>query len=154
MSLRALLSKFSFRKYKATVCGHKTKLIEKVNIYGEEMKLLVPKNHEYCQQCLAGMSIKCAWCGQSIRVGDPITLYTPSESFKVPDYAVVYKTNPLQLVGCLRFDCACGVDRAGFWYPPGKVERVLSPLEMVLATDDVVICNDLTNPSEAIHIQE
>jgi len=158
MNLSVLLSRLFFRRHRATVCGHRTRLIEKVNIYGEEMKLLVSKNHEYCQQCLADMSIKCAWCGQYIRVGDPITLYSPSKDFKVPEHAVVYKKDPLQLVGCLRFNCAIsGVDRCGFWQPPGVVDRVLSPLEMVLGqfpSEDVVFCNDLADPLLAIHIKE
>ena len=123
----------------------------KVNILGVEYILMVYR-FEYCSDCLVKMSIRCAWCGKSILVGSPITLNTPiRKNFKVPDYAVVYKENPLQLVGCLRWECAdTGLDRAGFWVVPGKVHRVVSPLEMLMATEDVVIVNDLADPDQAI----
>lgn len=87
-------------------------------------------------------------------IGDPVTLYTPmKKDFEIPKHAVVYNKDPLQLVGCLRWDCAeCGGDRSGFWNYPGKVERVLSPIEIALATGKTVIVNNLTNRDEVISI--
>jgi len=146
-----LFYKFFGKYYIATKCGHKTKKVEKVDVFGEIFFLLVYKTY-YCADCLAKMSIRCAWCGQSIKVGDAITLNTPiHKSFKIHDYAVKYSEDPLLLVGCLRWECADGgLDRAGFWEIPGKVARVLSPLEMMMATDDCVIVNNLTDPNRAI----
>jgi hypothetical protein len=49
------------------------------------------------------MTITCPWCGKPILIGDYVTLYTPSDpNFKIPEGAVVYSENPLQLVGCQR----------------------------------------------------
>ncbi|MDO8486468.1 MAG: hypothetical protein Q7S77_02120 [Candidatus Staskawiczbacteria bacterium] len=126
----------------------------KVDIDGEEFYLILHKTeYEYCADCLVKMSIRCAWCGKSIKIGDPVTLNTPTKkSFQIPSYAVRYgETYPIRLIGCLRWDCAdSGADRAGFWVTPGKVYRVLSPMEMVMATGGCVIINDLTNPNQAI----
>lgn len=96
-------------------------------------------------------SIKCAWCGKIILCGDPITLYTPCQKdFKIPKHAVVYKKSPLQLVGCLRWNCAeSGVDRAGFWLFPGKVQRALSPIEECFASGKVVAVNNVSDIEEA-----
>lgn len=98
------------------------------------------------------MTIPCAWCGKPIVVGSPITLCSPIK----PDYTppvegfVTYSEDPLRLVGCLRWDCAdSGIYRAGFWVPPGKVDRVLSPLEIAMMVDGVVIVSDITDPAEA-----
>lgn len=149
---RFLFCKLFGRYYVATKCGHKTKLIAEVDIFGK--KLIITLNNkeiEYCADCLAKMSIRCAWCGRLIKVGDPVTLNTPRESFQIPDYSVVYNKNPLQLVGCLRWHCTdTGMDRAGFWIIPGKVYRVLSPIEMAIATGACVVVNDITDPNQTI----
>ncbi len=149
-----LFCRFLGRKYQAK-CGHKTKLIAEVKIFGEKTIFwLNKKNIKYCQQCLVDMSIKCSWCGKSITVRDPVTLCTPmKKDFQMPEWAVIYKKVPLQLVGCLRWECAeSGVDRAGFWIAPGKVHRVLSPLEMLIAysSENPIICNNLENIKNAI----
>src|SRR3989344_1863353 len=146
---RLLFYKLFGRKYQAN-CGHKCKLMAKVKVFEEEIIFrLDKKDLDYCQQCLSDMSIRCAWCGGSITVGDAITLYTPTKKdFQIPDYAVFYKRVPFQLVGCLRWGCAdSGIDRAGFWVPPGKVYRILSPMEMLIASgsEKPIICNNLGN---------
>jgi len=133
-------------------CGHKTKMVDVIEIDGEKITFSLKKGvrPEYCINCLKEMSIKCAWCGKSILPGDPITLYSPRDESKVPEHAVIYKKDPLQLVGCLRWGCAdTGADRAGFWVPPGEVQRVMSPLERAMATNNVVIVNDVTDINEA-----
>ncbi len=115
------------------------------------------RKKNYCAQCFTNAVIKCAWCERPIAPGRPITLYTPTEAnFQIPEGAIIYSEIPvLQLVGCLRTDCAeSGLDRSGFWEMPGKVRRVASPLEMCVASNDVVIVNDLADPAEAINIEE
>lgn len=89
---------------------------------------------EYCLACVGQMAIKCAWCGKTIRVGYPVTLYMPGPSSVVPNHAVPYDADPRRYVGCLHAGCAeSGADRSGFWMPPGKVERVPTPYEMLMA---------------------
>jgi len=156
----------------ATQCGHETKLVGQVSAFNRKTTLTIhpPKGEKpgYCHSCLGLMSIRCAWCGEPIFIGDPITLYTPTESnFKIPDHAVVHKQDPLQLVGCLGWDCALsGIDRAGFWVPrddgKGCVRQVPSPLEIILnakTTQNVVIIDDLTSMGKAgkprlVHLRE
>lgn len=101
-------------------------------------------------------AIPCAWCGKSIWPGDPVTLYTPlNKNYQPASGVVTYRQEPRLFVGCLRRNCAnSGMDRSGFWVPPGQVLRVMSPFEMVIATDEVVIIGDLTDPSLAIPLPE
>lgn len=137
------------------------------------------KTPEYCPECYAKAVIKCAWCGETILPGDPITLYSPGpptelfistkepgeaqqqrqkKDFVVPEHAVIYQREPrLVLVGCLGWDCAdTGGDRAGFWVMPGKVQRVATAMEMLLADGgkDIIIVGDLTDPRQAIPIHD
>ena len=120
-----------FRKNYSANCGHKTKLHDKVFAFGESTSTQLPiKDGEidYCHRCIEKMAIRCAWCGHTIFIGDPVTLYSPrDENFDVPEHAMVYCKDPLQLVGCLRWNCAdSSADRMGFWLPPGVVHRVQS----------------------------
>lgn len=144
-----------FRKtYAANVCGHRTKKTGKVTSRGESYAISMPlsKNGspDYCLDCIAKMSIGCAWCERSIHIGDPVTLYMPRETFKVPEHAVRYDEDDRFLVGCLGWECAeTGADHQGFWMPPGKVARVPSPIEtLMLGGDDskAVIVGDLSDP--------
>lgn len=120
-------------------CGHKTEVKGYLQAFGEkqEIKLIRDKKRtfEYCIDCLGKMTICCAWCGRPIFIGSLITLYTPIDNnFKISEYAVIYKENPLQLVGCPRSDCAeTGADYCGYWVPPGKVERFKSMFEESIA---------------------
>lgn len=149
----------SEKLYAATECGHQTLLKGTMTAYnGETIERTLILNDQgtvrYCLACHEKMIIPCAWCGLPILTGDPITLYTPRDPvYKPPDGARVYKDDPFQLVGCLRWDCAqTGADRAGFWMPPGEVERVLSPLEQIMLdpTHQVVIVGDLGDRNEAV----
>lgn len=137
------------------MCGHEIKMSGTVIVFGKETSFVLNNpNSTYCMECYAKMAIRCAWCGGTIMVGDPITLYTPiKQDFQIPDYAIVYEKDPLQLVGCLGWECAdSGMDRSGFWIEPGEVQRVASPMEMLLATDDVIICSDLSDISKAVRM--
>jgi hypothetical protein len=101
------------------------------------------KKIPYCLDCVEKMTIICPWCRRPIFIGDYITLYKPLDpNFKIPEGAVVYSTNPLQLVGCQRSDCAeTGADYCGIWEVPGKVKRIPSAIERVLITKRPVIIN-------------
>ncbi len=138
--------KFFKRKDVVADCGHKTKIKDKVEAFGEHVIIELPlegKKTAYCHSCLAEMTIKCAWCGKPIFIGDRVTLYTPCNG-KVPDHATVFSKDPLRLVGCSRWDCAeTGGDISGSWQPPGKVARRPSLTELVLSTGKMVICNNL-----------
>ena len=115
------------------------------------------KGDDYCSECFKEAMIVCAWGEKLIAPGDPVTLYTPRDpDFRLPEGAAIYKEKPRpQMVGCLRWDCAdTGADRTGFWVMPGKVERVVSPMEMAMASNDVVIVSDLSNINEAIPIHD
>lgn len=147
---------YSSRKtYTANDCGHCTKKTGKVTSHGESHVVSMPLsengNPDYCLDCIAKMSIQCAWCENSIHIGDPVTLYIPNESFKIPKHAVRYDEDPECLVGCLGWNCASsGADRQGFWMPPGRVARVLSPIEMLMSSKnggEVIIVTDLSDPN-------
>ncbi len=148
---------YPFRKtYTASVCGHRTKKVGKITSRGESRTMSMPlsenKKPEYCLACIAKMSIRCAWCENSIHIGHPVTLYIPDESYQVPEGAVRYDEDEQCLVGCLGWNCAVsGADRQGFWMPPGKVLRVPSPIEMLMANGmkgKGVIVGNLSDPND------
>jgi len=114
-----------------------------------KMPLTENGNPDYCLKCIGEMSIKCAWCGNPITIGSPITLHTPQKDYEVPEYAVRYTEGGSNaLVGCLGWNCAyTGADMCGRWMPPGKVERMPSPLELCMASGGVVIVGDTHDPS-------
>lgn len=150
---QAMFYRYCGRTYECD-CGHTTKWKTLMIINGHQGVYRVPsKKPDYCPQCWAKAGIRCAWCGDIILPGDAVTLYTPKEGFEIPKYAVVYQHEPyLQLVGCLDWNCAAAFDRAGFWVMPGKVQRVMSPLEILAAYPDAdaIIINDLTDPQQSI----
>ena len=142
------------KRYTATKCGHRTTNSGDVTAFEQTIQVKMPvvdKDVEYCLECISGMTIQCAWCKLPIFIADPVTLYTPSKAtFKKPDHAVVYRKHPLQLVGCLRWDCAqTGGDRSGFWLPGedghGAVTKVMSPIEQVMATGKSVFVSDIAD---------
>lgn len=153
------LKSLSPKRYVATKCGHQTKRTGKCTSFGVSYTMQMPQNDDgsvdYCLDCIGNMAIRCAWCGDSIHIGEPITLYTPAkEDFKIPEYAGVYSLKPLRLIGCLGWDCASsGADRSGFWYPGdngrGGVRRVASPIEIAFGTGVVGITQDLGSMKEA-----
>jgi hypothetical protein len=119
-------------------CGHKCKEIDYVSAYGgtTQTKISIVKGKtEYCHKCLEKMTIRCAWCGRPIFIGDQITLYsTNSNDFKAHEDSVIYDKKNLSYVGCPRRDCAeTGADYCGIWIPPGKVYRQTSVIELALA---------------------
>lgn len=139
-------------------CGHKAKRKTKLTFNGHSGIFTLPQKREYCPLCFTNAVISCAWCGKYIHPGDPITLNTPQNpDFTTPDHAVVHQREPrLRLVGCLRRGCSAqGMDRAGFWVMPGKVQRVQSIMEMALhSPQGAILINDLSDISEAIPIKD
>lgn len=144
----------------ANICGHKTH--KKGPMYDGkatsvmEMPLAKNGHPDWCLECIGRMSIRCAWCGEPIVIGDPITLGIPIDEFKVPDYAVKYREGEEQaLVGCLRWDCAdtCA-ELAGYWWPPGAVRRVTSPLEACLGTGKMVMVGDTRNYPASVSLHD
>jgi hypothetical protein len=138
-------------------CGHKTRQKDILTAFGKTILMKIPLDKDgstsHCHQCLEKMTIQCAWFGLPIFIGDPVTLYSLADKdMEMPNYAVPYKNNAF--VGCLRWECAeSGADRMGFWYPPGQVHRVLSPLEQCLQSGEMVIVGDLGDIQQAISIQ-
>ncbi len=135
MNLRDLLinlGRLSLRRYTATKCGHRTKRTGIVSAFGRTITTKMPINKngsvDYCLDCIGKMAIKCAWCGNPIFIGTAVTIGLPVNDFKVPKYAVAYKKNPPQFVGCFSWNCAdVGAGQAGFWMlgknGKGYVER-------------------------------
>jgi hypothetical protein len=149
-------------RYKAVKCGHRTKRSGSVLAFGRTITTKMPKNDngsvDYCLDCIGKMAIRCAWCGDPIFIGDPITLYTPRGDFQVPEHAVVHNKEPLQLVGCLGWNCAdTGADRADFWLPgengKGRVQRVPTAYEAILGAKEpsMLIVGDLGDMKEAVN---
>jgi hypothetical protein len=136
-----------FRKtHTANICGHKTKRMGFVKGHERDSILTMPLAEngrpDYCLDCIGKMAIKCAWCSCPISIGEPVTLYTPRDTFEVPDHAVPYTEGGSNaLVGCLRWGCAMGgADRAGFWLPgedgKGRVRRVPTAIEILMGNPD------------------
>lgn len=146
-------------------CGHLTKKVGDIVAFGETIttELAVNKDGriELCHNCIAKMAIRCAWCAKSIFIGEPITLLSPMhpELFELPLGGVVYSDNPLlQVVGCLRWECAVsGADRAGFWLPDtngkGHVVRVPTAYEMIMNAKEpsMVVISNTGDMNEAMN---
>lgn len=150
-----------FRKiHIANICGHKTRkegfMYDGKSVNIMKMPLALNDQPDYCLKCIGKMSIRCAWCGESIVIGEPITLDFPHKEFKVPDYAVKYGEGEEQaLVGCLRWDCAETLAvTCGHWMPPGVVMRVSSPLEVALRTGKAVTVDDVRNYPASISLHD
>ena len=140
--------------HRATKCHHLTKRTGMITAFGETIESKKEGEIEYCWDCLSKMSIQCAWCGKPIHIGNPITLYSPKDSFVVPAYSVVYSKEPLQLVGCLRWKCArTGADLAGYWVPGenGKgmvyIQPILDQVPFLARSTDTAVSTD---PSKTV----
>lgn len=143
-------------------CGHTAKRKTVITVHDVQHVYILNKKREYCPQCWKKAVIKCAWCGKTIFPGDPITLCAPTdEDCEFYPHAVIYKTTPcLQVVGCLSSHC-CNVfaDRSGFWIMPGKVQRIISPIEMALGLlNDYeyrsIFIGDLADPKNIMPVAE
>jgi hypothetical protein len=152
---------FSFKTHTATICGHKTKRSGEITAFKDSAFMEMPLNEcssvDYCLDCIAKMTICCAWCKQPIFIGSPITLYSLTDDrFEIPEHAVIYGNDPFCVVGCLGWNCAdSGADRAGFWVPGenghGSVKRVPTSFEIMLESEgkSMLIVQNLGNINEA-----
>lgn len=155
------VSTYLYLRNRETVaeCGHKTKKKDKITVWvkGEEKRISVTlkkqKNNKYkfCHKCFEKMSIRCAWCGDTILIDEPITLYSPcNKDYKFPEYTIYYNKEENQVVGCLSWDCAdSGIDRAGFWMYPGEVKRIQSGIEIMMNNPGkVMVIGDVNDPND------
>lgn len=72
---------------------------------------------EYCSRCLEKMSIRCAFCGEPIFVGDAVGLYAPSGASNLPEFGEPYSLAPLEFIVCQRAGCAEKAKPVGIWVP-------------------------------------
>lgn len=146
------------RTYTANTCGHRTKRAGEITSLGERVLMEMPLeengNPAHCLDCIASMSIRCACCGGSIHIGEPLKLlHIPPTSGDVSEYAVRYHEGDNQFViGCLRWECAdTGGDRQGFWEMPGRVCRIPSVFERMIASDGkcgIIVIKDLSDRND------
>jgi len=133
-------------------CGHFTKRKDKIFAFDEEceIEILGKDQPEFCHRCLEKMTIRCAWCGKPIFIGDIITLYSPSKKNKqMPEYALVHDVKTNSFVGCGRTSCAdSGCDYCGYWGTKGVI-RFPSIAERVMSSGQVLVGNP-TDPA-SIH---
>ena len=151
---RVIFSSIFRPTYVANKCAHKTKNKGFVKAGDQTTIMTMPLEEngspDYCLDCISKMRIQCAWCGDGIIIGHPITLYIPRDTYAVPDYAVSYREGGCEaLVGCVRGKCDPMIDRAGFWVPGkngrGMVERVPTALEVIMTNLDAeaVVIHDM-----------
>lgn len=160
------------RRVKAD-CGHEARSRGMIIAYGQKKTfhlLWHVKSVKFCLECEARMITRCAWCGRTIFLGSPITMYSPKDrNYQAPKGSRAYafdeekqeliEVDPLtthknfSYVGCLGWNCADGMDRFGFWVEPGRPERFMSPLEAIIQTGQPVIVGDLGNMAEAAKLE-
>jgi hypothetical protein len=89
-------------------CGHKTPAEGEVKAFGDAITMVMPRNlkkkHTMCPSCLAKKAICCAWCGQAIFVGEPVTLFVATAGGVEPKPDSMLHGGD-RLVGCLRPKC-------------------------------------------------
>lgn len=106
-------------------CGHLTREFSVAYKGDDWVVVQVPPDNDraYCAKCVAKSAIICAWCGQIIWPGDPISLSAPlsAKFFKKLEGAVCFDRETMTMVGCLRPECGSRFDMAGFWAVPGRV---------------------------------
>lgn len=137
----------------ASKCGHTTKVKGGVAAFGERIVTTMPVGKdgrpEYCLKCIEKMAIRCSRCGKAIFVGDPIALLLDDKALL--GHVITARPGTRYRVSCLRIGCAdSAADRAGFWMPPGVVESVASPYEMIIgdSSECVVLIRDSADKSD------
>ncbi|MCR4276247.1 MAG: hypothetical protein NUV90_02600 [Candidatus Parcubacteria bacterium] len=145
----------------AVHCGHLVSQVRgKVTAFDETRTCTIPRDSDghlpYCHACIGSMTIRCAWCGLPIFVGDMVTLYSvggKKPDQKIPDHAVILNAKSRTLVGCARISCAdSGADYTGFWIPADKqrngrwiggVRSFPSAIDIAMETGEAVVINNM-----------
>ncbi len=161
--LRSLVS----RPKPAVHCGHLVSQAQgNTTAFDENRTCTIPRDSDghlpYCHACIGSMSIRCAWCGLPIFVGDMVTLHSvggKKPDQKIPDHAVILDAKSRILVGCARVNCAdSGADYAGFWIPADKqrngrwiggVQPFPSAIEIAMGNRGAVNIGDLSEHGAA-----
>lgn len=101
-------------------CGHRAPRKFTLSVYGATIKSLdvYGKCPACCLKEIAETVIRCASCGLSIFVGDPVALYHPQTEGL--DLSIATFASKHAVVGCLRWDC-CAMPGlfAGHWMIDG-----------------------------------
>jgi hypothetical protein len=123
------------RHYTTSMSGKRTKRRGFLRA-GEEVRFctlpLVDGKVKYTLEEIESMTIRCAWCGCPIFIGDLVTVTAPRDPlFCVPEGAFVQSWDPLTVVGCDRDTCTdtC-MEICGQWQPNESTTnkgRVLFP---------------------------
>jgi len=137
MTLRARLNCFPFwvsslnpGLYIATECGHFAKHCQRITAYGTTIWLknnVVDGSVQYCHTCLTEMTIRCAFCGGPIFIGDAVTLYHPSalNGMEVPEWPIVFHDgHPVGGICCAELGYA---DMCGVWVPGENLNGKVKP---------------------------
>lgn len=111
----------------------------------------------YTAEELAAMTIRCAWCGTRIVIGEPISLFALKKGCQVPEYAVPFGKDPVRYIGCMQMSCDLpGLGRDGFWIPDpdhhgkGKVKPVMSPVQAAMKRKSgIVIVPNVDSQADA-----
>lgn len=146
-----------FGKDITCMCGHIAKRKTYLPINEKSGVYTLSRDANYCPTCFARAAIVCASCGKTILPGEPIMLVMPAE-----DRTALPKTTKLLTlesgekanVLCLRTGCGEPALRNGFWEMPGRVRRVVSPIEQAAMTKEIVIVGNISDPREALSISQ
>lgn len=143
-----------FKRSETAFCGHPVPQTRgTVTAFGVSRACVVPRlldgRLSFCHDCIGSMTIRCAWCGKPIFLGDMVTLRSAGGRRRdqtIPDHAVILNAKARILVGCPRPECAdTGSDYAGFWVPTmekrsdrwiGGVQPFPSAIEMATESEE------------------
>lgn len=104
---------------RALICGHLTRRYATIAAFDDLAVMRLPTNELgiplYCGLCITKMSRRCARCGRSIFVGDPVCAFV-SHGENLYVTGEVFSLTPHRYVGCMRGDCApLKGSRSGVW---------------------------------------
>lgn len=112
------------RKIPATKCGHRTYMSGSVMVFGKHVAFRLPVKDgqtDYCLRCIGKMSIRCAWHGEPIVIGDAVTLRQPIAGRTLVDTGGCKSDEAGRYLGCLKCGCLRS-DGKGLWVLPGRAQ--------------------------------
>ncbi len=123
--LLALVWGFLSKPVLAEGCGHTTREVSVAIKNNDWVIVQVPPGNDraYCAKCVVKSAIVCAWCGEIIWPGDPVSLMAPLETkfYKQLEGSFCFDRETMTMIGCLRPGCSSRFDVAGFWAVPGRI---------------------------------